>query len=186
MRRYDIMIDDVRKKVEGALTNKSGSLLTEDEKEYSIRILIAPTEIAELGDIAIGKNMMNGRPIRLGDVASLVEGAGIIRGSGAIDGKPGVILRIIRQPEAQTITVTDEINKAFTSLKASLPSGVVLHPNLFRQENFIRAGLKNVEDALRDGTILVVIILIIFLMNVRTAIAIDGYSALHSCYSYRL
>ena len=168
MRRYDIMIDDVRKKVEGALTNKSGSLLTEDEKEYSIRILIAPTEIAELGDIAIGKNMMNGRPIRLGDVASLVEGAGIIRGSGAIDGKPGVILRIIRQPEAQTITVTDEINKAFTSLKASLPSGVVLHPNLFRQENFIRAGLKNVEDALRDGTILVVIILIIFLMNVRT------------------
>jgi HME family heavy-metal exporter len=167
LRRYGIMLEDIRTSIEGALTNKSGGLITENEKEYPIRILIAPTQVSELSDISIGRNKMDGRPIRLSDVASLVEHPSVIRGSGAIDGKPGVILRIIRQPDAQTIAVTDEVNKTFTSLRASLPSGVVLHPNLFRQENFIRAGLSNVEDALRDGTILVVIILIIFLMNMR-------------------
>ncbi|MBI2888664.1 MAG: efflux RND transporter permease subunit [Candidatus Liptonbacteria bacterium] len=168
LRRYGLMFDDVRKGVEGALTNKSGGLLTQDEKEYSIRVLVAPTEVSELGEIAIGRNSADGRPIRLGDIASLAEGASIIRGAGAIDGKPGVILRVIRQPDAQTITVTDEINEVFASLNASFPEGVVLHPDLFRQENFIRAGLRNVEGALRDGTLLVILVLIIFLMNVRT------------------
>jgi len=167
MRRYEIMGDDVRMAVENALTNKGGGLLVENEKEYPIRIIIAPTEVAELADISIGRNKVDGRPIRLGDVASLVEGASVIRGSGAIDGKSGIIMRIIRQPEAQTITVTDKINTTFLSLKSSLPVGVELHSNLFRQESFIRAGLSNVKGALFDGIILVIIILIIFLMNVR-------------------
>ena len=167
MRRYGVMIDDIRKNIENTLTNKSGGLLNEDEKEYVIRILTAPTEAAQLQDISIGRNSMDGRPVRLGDIAFVSEGASIIRGSGAIDGKAGVILRIVRQPDAQTLVVTDEINKTFTSLSASLPDGVELHPNLFRQENFIRAGLENVERALLDGTILVILILIIFLMNIR-------------------
>ncbi|MDO8442823.1 MAG: efflux RND transporter permease subunit [bacterium] len=170
MRRYEIMIDDIRMGVENALTNKSGGVITEDKKEYPIRILVAPTEIADLQNMAIGINKIDGRPIRLGDIASIIEGASPVRGSGAINGNPGVILRIIRQPDAQTLDVTDAIDKTFISLKSSLPDGIVLYPNLFRQESFIRAGLKNVEDALRDGTILVIIILIIFLMNVRTTV----------------
>jgi CzcA family heavy metal efflux pump len=168
MRRYDIMIDDVRKGIESTLTNKSGGVITEGEKEYSIRILTAPTKATDLQDVAIGRNGMDGRPIRLGDIASVIEGASPIRGSGAIDGKPGVILRIIRQPDAQTLAVTDAIDTTFNSLSASLPEGVRLHPNLFRQESFIRAGLNNVVGALRDGTLLVILVLIIFLMNVRT------------------
>ncbi len=167
LRRYDLMLNDVRTGVENALVNKSGGLLTENEKEYAIRILVAPSRVDELRDIAVGRNKADGRPIRLGDIAEVKEGASIIRGSGAIDGKYGVILRIIRQPDAQTLAVTDEINKTFASLKASLPAGVELHPNLFRQENFIRAGLSNVEGALRDGTLLVILVLIIFLMNLR-------------------
>src|SRR3989344_497866 len=168
LRRYEIMFDDVRVKVESMLTNRSGGVITEDNKEYAIRILTAPAVVTDLQEIAIGRSGMDGRPIRLGDIASVMEGASPIRGSGAIDGEPGVILRVIRQPDAQTIKVTDAINATFESLKPSLPEGVVLHTNLFRQESFIRAGLSNVEGALRDGTILVVVILIIFLMNVRT------------------
>jgi CzcA family heavy metal efflux pump len=175
MRRYGIMIDDVRKNIENTLTNKSGGLLIENEKEYVIRILTAPAEASDLQDVSIGRSPMDGRPVRLGDIASVVEGASIIQGSGAIDGKPGVILRIIRQPDAQTLTVTDDINTTFNSLKASLPDGVKLHSDLFRQENFIRAGLRNVEDALRDGTLLVILVLIIFLMNMRmTAITLTA------------
>ncbi|OGG54156.1 hypothetical protein A3C20_01345 [Candidatus Kaiserbacteria bacterium RIFCSPHIGHO2_02_FULL_55_25] len=168
MRRYDIMIDDVRESVEYALTNKSGGLITEETREYAIRIMVAPSQVSELQEIGIGRNAVDGRPVRLGDIASTVEGPSPIRGSGAIDGEPGVILRIIRQPDAETLSVTDDINEAFTSLSASLPAGVVLHPDLFRQESFIRAGLGNVERALLDGTILVVVVLIVFLMSART------------------
>jgi Cu(I)/Ag(I) efflux system membrane protein CusA/SilA len=176
MKREGIMIDDVRAKVAGALTNKSGNILEQGEKEYPIRIIVAPNEVAELGEIAImrrgsGMGAVPGSSsgiVRLADIATIVEGPSPIRGSGAIDGESGVILRVIRQPNAQTLDVTDAIDATFSSLQASLPEGVELHPNLFRQENFIRAGLKNVIDALRDGTILVIIILIIFLMNMRT------------------
>ncbi|MDO8504281.1 MAG: efflux RND transporter permease subunit [Candidatus Liptonbacteria bacterium] len=168
LRRYGIMFDDIRKSVETSLTNKSGGLVTQDGKEYSIRILTAPTAIEDLQSIVVGRNMAGSAYVRLGDVASLVEGVSPIRGSGGIDGRPGVILRVIRQPDAQTINVTDEINKTFKSLAPSLPGGVVLHSNLFRQENFIRAGLGNVKEALLDGTLLVIVVLIIFLMNART------------------
>jgi CzcA family heavy metal efflux pump len=168
MRRYGIMFDDVRTHVAGALTNKSGGLITQDEKEYAIRILVAPTDVSELENIAIGKNIIDGRSVRLADVATILEGASPIRGSGAINGKPGVILRVIRQPDAETLKVTDAIQQTFASLAPSLPAGVELHPDLFLQEKFIRAGLGNVEEALRDGTILVILVLIVFLMSVRT------------------
>lgn len=169
MRRYGFMIDDIRTKVEGAITNKSGNILVQNDKEYPIRILVAPKEARELGELAIGRTM-GGSIVRLADIASVVEAPSPIRGSGAIDGNPGVILRVIRQPDAQTLEVTDAIDATFRALSASLPEGVELHPDLFRQENFIRAGLGNVTGALRDGTILVIIILIIFLMNVRTTV----------------
>jgi CzcA family heavy metal efflux pump len=170
MGRYGIMSDDIRRKVETALTNKSGNILVADKKEYAIRILVAPKVASELGEIAIGRNAVDGGIIRLADIAEVVEGPSPIRGSGAIDGNPGVILRVIRQPDAQTLEVTDAINATFNSLKPSLPEAVVLHPNLFRQENFIRAALENVIDALRDGTILVILVLIIFLMNMRVTV----------------
>lgn len=169
MRRYGFMIDDVRTKVEGAITNKSGNILVQGDKEYPIRILVAPKEAQELGELAIGRTT-NGSIVRLADIATVGEAASPIRGSGAIDGKQGVVLRVIRQPDAQTLEVTDAIVATFRSLSASLPQGVELHPNLFRQENFIRAGLGNVTGALRDGTILVIIVLIIFLMNIRTTV----------------
>ncbi|MEK7604264.1 MAG: efflux RND transporter permease subunit [Patescibacteria group bacterium] len=168
MRRYGLMLEDVRAHIADGLTNKSGGIITQDEKEYAIRILIAPPEVGALENIAIGRNSVNGRAIRLADIASLVEGPSPIRGSGTIDGKPGVILRIIRQPDVETLRVTDSVDATFASLAASVPPGVVLHPDLFRQEKFIRAGLGNVEAALRDGTIFVVIVLIVFLMSART------------------
>ena len=168
MRRYNIMFDDVKGNVATMLVNRSGGIINEDDREYAIRIITAPTEARDLESIAIGKDMMTNRPIRLGDIASVIEGVSPIRGGGAINGKPGVILRVIRQPDAQTISVTYSIEKSFASLRKSLPGDLEFYPSLFRQESFIRTGLANVEDALRDGTLLVVLILIIFLMNVRT------------------
>jgi CzcA family heavy metal efflux pump len=168
MRRYNMRIDDIEMMVRTALTNKSGGILSQGGKEYPIRILLAPTDIRQLRDLAIG--IMNGRPVRLADVANIVEGPSPVRGSATIDGKPGAILRIIRQPDAETLRVSADIDRTLDQLAPSLPHGVELKKDLFRQEWFIRSGLRNVIDALRDGTLLVIIVLILFLMNVRTTI----------------
>lgn len=167
LRYSGLAFDDIRSHIADALVNRSGGVLTDGDQEYAIRILAAPSDVSDLQNIAIGKNSL-GQVVRLADVAQVTEGASPIRGSGGIDAKPGVILRVIRQPDAQTLTVTDSIDSTFKSLAASLPEGVKLEPDLFRQSNFIRAGLGNVEGALRDGTILVILVLIIFLMNART------------------
>lgn len=169
LRRYGLMFDDVRSNVANALVNRSGGIINEAGREYPIRIIAAPLDVSDLQDIYIGRTA-GGQVVRLNDVAEVAEAPSIIRGSGGIDGAPGVILRVIRQPDAQTLKVTDEITSMLSSLSAGLPGDVKVHPNLFRQENFIRAGLSNVEDALRDGTLLVVLVLVVFLMNARTTI----------------
>lgn len=165
MRLYGLHIEDIKANVETALNNKSGGLLVQGGKEYPLRILVAPTEISNLQELAIGQ--FEGKPIRLADVAQVQEGPSPVRGSATIDGKPGVIMRIAKQPEAETLEVTKAVDQALASLNAGLPQGIELKNDLFRQEWFIDAGLSNVLEALRDGTILVVIILILFLMNVR-------------------
>ncbi|HRH22339.1 MAG TPA: efflux RND transporter permease subunit, partial [bacterium] len=152
--------------VEGALSNKGGGILSQGGKEYPLRILVAPASVAELNNLTLGKSAE--RVIRLSEVAELREGASPIRGTASIDGRPGVILRIIKQPAAETLTVTKAIDETIASLKKSLPAGVDVQTDLFRQEWFIHSGLTNVLDALRDGTILVIVILMIFLFNWRT------------------
>jgi CzcA family heavy metal efflux pump len=168
MRRSDIMLEDVRAKIASAITNKGGGVLSEGGKEYPIRIMVAPKDVGELREMAIGRNSTTGKVMRLGDIADVVEGPSPVRGSAAINGDLGVILRVIRQGDAETLKLTEQIDETLLALAPGLPEGVSLHGDLFRQEQFIRAGLGNVTGALRDGTILVVVILIIFLMNVRT------------------
>jgi CzcA family heavy metal efflux pump len=173
MRRHDLHIEDITEKVGSALNNKSGGLLVQGGKEYPLRILIAPEEITELAAIAVAGE--DEAPVRLADVAEIKEGPSPVRGSAAIDGRPGVILRVAKQPDAETLEVTAAVDEALEVLQASLPAGVELKTDLFRQEDFIHSGLENVLEALRDGTILVVIILVLFLMNARvTAITLTA------------
>ena len=165
-RRYGVHLEQINSSVSASLANKSGGILVQNGKEFPIRILVASDRVDALKELAIGE--FEGRPVRLADVASVVEGPSPVRGSASIDGTSGVILRVVKQPDAETLNVTAEIDRVLTSLRASLPSGVMMQNDLFRQEWFIHSGLNNVLDALRDGTILVVIILILFLMNLRT------------------
>lgn len=175
MRRNGVMMEEVRKAISPSVTNQGGGFMVENGKEYPIRVLVAPSKVSELSSVVVGKNMMTGQKIHLGDIATLEEGASPIRGSALIDGKPGVIFRIIRQPEAETLKTTEAIDETLHSLNSGIPEGVIVHPDLFRQENFIRAGLGNVTEALRDGIIMVIIILLIFLMNIRaTAITLTA------------
>jgi Cu/Ag efflux pump CusA len=175
MKRYNMHLEDVEMSIKNALSNKSGGILVQGNKEFPIRIMMAPTDVAQLKDVSIGNK--DGKPVRLADLAIVEEGVNpSIQGTASINGQPGAILRIIRQPDAETLKVTESIDKTLNSLSTSLPDGVKLYNDLFRQEWFIHAGLENVLEALRDGAILVVIILILFLMNFRTtAITFNFY-----------
>ena len=166
--QYELTVEDIVENVEGALQNRGGGILVENELEYPIRILVAPSEIDELQSLGVGS--FNDTPIVLGDVASLIEGPSPVRGAASIDGKEGVVMRIVKQPEAETLEVTKLVDETLESLERSLPEGIELHNDLFRQEWFITASLENVIEALRDGIILVIIILILFLANTRTTL----------------
>ncbi len=165
MRRYNLRIADIEKKLSPVLANKSGGLLIQGGKEYPLRILVAPENITELEEVGI--TTWDGRGIRLADIATVVEGISPVRGGASIDGRPGVILRIAKQPEAETLTVTHAVDEALLSIQKSLPKGVSLKNDLFRQEWFINAGLSNVKSALLEGIVIVAIILALFLLHWR-------------------
>ena len=167
MKKTGVMFEDIRKAVSPSVQNEGGGFIVEEGREYPIRILVVPSKVSDLSTVVVGTSMETGQKVRLGDIATLQEGASPIRGSALIDGKPGVIFRIIRQPDAETLKTTAAIDETLKTLKSGIPEGVVMHPDLFRQESFIRAGLGNVTDALRDGIIMVILILFLFLMNIR-------------------
>lgn len=165
LRRYSLRIDDIAMQIRGALKNRGGGILNQNDKEYPIRILVTPKQAKDLELIAIAN--IDGTVVRLGDVAIVDELPSIVRGTAAVDGEHGVIMRLVRQPDAETLKVTRAIDETLAELKKTLPDGVVIKNDLLRQEWFIKAGLANVMEALRDGVILLIIILSLFLMNIR-------------------
>jgi HME family heavy-metal exporter len=124
--------------------------------------------LADLAGTVVANNA--GVPVLLSQVAEVKYGAALKRGDASINGKPAVILTVEKQPGASTIELTRKIEQALLDLQLTLPADVKLNPHIFQQRNFIENSLANVEEALRDGFILVIIILFLFLLNFRTTI----------------
>ena len=166
MKNFGISIEDIVTAISPVLTNKSGGLLIEKNKEYPIRIMVAPKDISDLQNIIVSRDKFNGK-VRLADVAILVEGPSLLRGAATINGKPGVIMRISRQPDAETLKVTALVDEALKNIEKSLPSDVKIQNDLFRQQWFIDSGLNNVNKALLEGILFVILIVSLFLMAWR-------------------
>jgi Cu/Ag efflux pump CusA len=108
------------------------------------------------------------RTILLEQVARIVEGPQLKRGDGSINGRPGAVLTIVKQPHVDTRDLTDRITLAMRETEASLPADFVVNTELFRMKNFIDRGIYNVGEALVIGAALVLLILFLFLLNFRT------------------
>jgi HME family heavy-metal exporter len=108
------------------------------------------------------------RPVVLAQVARVAEGPQVKRGDAAVNGHPAVILVISKQPGADTRRLTDDVTEALAGLQSSLPPDIRLDPALYQQKTFIDLSIRNVVEALRDGGILVVVVLFLFLLNFRT------------------
>ncbi len=110
----------------------------------------------------------NNTPIKLGDVANVEFGTKIKRGDAGANGAPAVIMSVQKQPGADTTNLTTKVDEAVAELQKTLPEDIEINTNLFRQANFIETSISNVIEALRDGAILVAIVLFLFLLNFRT------------------
>ena len=168
LRQFNISIDEVDKALQLTNQNTTGGFFDNKGSEVLIRNIARANTLDDLANTVVANK--DNAPVLLKQVADVKFGGAVKRGDGSLNGKPAVILNIEKQPGANTVGLTDEILKAIAELQSSLPKDVKIQTNVFNQKDFIVNSLTNVEVALRDGFILVVIILFLFLLNFRTTI----------------
>jgi nickel/cobalt tolerance cation efflux system protein len=164
---FNLSLQTVTEAAAAANVNAAGGFLTTPDQEMIIRGVGRLESIEQLGESVVAAR--NGQPILLRDVAQVTLGAALKRGEGSFNGQPAVIVVVNKQPLNDTPTVTRAIEQAMATVKSGLPADVTV-TETFRQENFIEASIENVLGSLRDGTIIVSVILLLFLMNWRTAV----------------
>ncbi len=167
LKAFNVSLDEVRKAVATSNQNSPGGFLITPDEETLVRGIGRIESVEQLRRSVVKSR--DGKPILLDQVATVQIGAAVKRGDGSFAGKKAVILTVNKQPTADTPKVTKAIEAALEELKASLPKDIKI-TTTFRQEDFIETSITSVEEALKEGTIIVSIILILFLMNWRTVI----------------
>ncbi|MBX9681448.1 MAG: efflux RND transporter permease subunit [Gemmataceae bacterium] len=168
---YDVSLLQVEQALKDNNVNTSGGYAVRGGKEQPIRILgrLGPrpeSVIAEIEQIPV--KTTGQRPVLLKQVARVVEGPQLKRGDAGINGNPGVVLTITKQPHVDTRDLTERVVSALQELEPSLPADVVVNSQLYQLRQFIDRGVYNVGEALVVGAVLVLIILFLFLLNFRT------------------
>ncbi|MBA2306217.1 MAG: efflux RND transporter permease subunit [Acidobacteria bacterium] len=164
--QYGLSLTDVEKAVAAANLNTPGGYLVTPEREFLVRNLGSVKGVEDLEQAVVATR--NGVPIMLKDVARVALGAQVTRGDAGVNGSPGVILSIQKQPGADTLALTAALDRAFDELATSIPSDVRIDRSLFRQARFIEVAIGNVRTALGHAILIVAIVLFLFLLNVRT------------------
>jgi len=184
MRLYGITFEQLRDAAAEAVKNTTGGFLTERSQEIMVRNLAMTSSPEKIGATVV--DYRNDRPIQLRDVSEITWDIEPMRGEAGFGlsdenrnesnelGSRGVVISVRKAPGFDTIALSKEVDLALEELRASLPEGAELVP-LYRQEDFIELSIDNLVEALRDGAIMVAIILFLFLLNVRiTAITLTA------------
>jgi CzcA family heavy metal efflux pump len=166
LKQYGVTLQDVTQAVEESNRNTAGGFYLRPDTEALIRNVGRVRTLEDIGNSVVKVN--HGVPILVKQVATVQFGHGILRGDAGVNAHPAVILSIQKQPGANTVELTQQVDKALAELQKTLPPDVKINNKVFRQERFINAAVDNVKEALRDGAILVMIILFLFLLNFRT------------------
>ena len=168
MNYYDVSMMELVDVCKGISQNSTGGALRQYGNEYVVRGIARTSDLEDIGNSYIKSR--NNKPVRVRDVAEVkVEGA-IKMGHASQNAKPAVILSISKQPNTNTLELTTNVEKNLTVLQKTLPPDVVLDTKIFRQADFIGTSVKNVQNALIEGGLFVVIILFLFLGSFRTTI----------------
>lgn len=169
LKNYGITLHDVEETIKGSNINATGGFLMSDYQEKLIRNIARVKTPDDLAKSPLPKDNTNFTSLTLDQVADVKFGGPLAkRGDASVNGKSAVIFSIQKQPGADTIKLSQAIEDELANIQKTLPKGVKLHSNLFKQSSFIERAIDNVKEALRDGAILVAIVLFLFLLNFRT------------------
>ncbi|WP_282125461.1 efflux RND transporter permease subunit [Marinifilum flexuosum] len=168
MRYYNVSIDELMKAAEATNQNSAGGFINEYGNQYNIRGIARTSDFEELGNSVV--KMYNNVPIRISDIAEVKAAAAPKIGLGTINAKQSVLLTVKKQPGVNTLKLTEKLDTSIEELAKSLPEGVNVNTHIFRQSDFINSSIGNVQKALLEGSVFVIVILFLFLMNYRTTL----------------
>ena len=166
MAQFGVSLSQVEQALRGFAGNAGGGFIDLNSREYLIRHLARTNRLEDLAGLAVA--WKDGRPTLLEQVARVSFAAALKRGDAGYNGMPAVVVSVQKQPAADTVKLTGAIETALDELKQGLPKGLAPPRILFRQADFISASITNVTQALRDGAIMVAIVLFAFLLSART------------------
>jgi CzcA family heavy metal efflux pump len=168
MKLYKVTMSELAEVCKGISQNSTGGALRQYGNEYVVRGIARTSDVEALGNSYI--KSANGGPIKINDVAEVKIGAGVKMGYASENAKPAVIISVSKQPNANTLDLTQRIEANLADLKKSLPPDVKLDTKIFRQADFIETSVNNVKNALLEGSVFVIIILFLFLGSFRTTL----------------
>lgn len=168
MQSKGLTVEDLKHSLAEIGMNTSGGFIDLGEKEFLIRTIGRAEGLEHIKEAFVGLHL--GNPVIVKDIAEVRVGARFKRGNGSVNGVPSVVMTIQKQPTAETISLTERIEEELGKLKATLPKGVEIKSDLFKQSHFIENSIENVSEALRDGSVMVAIVLMLFLLNWRTTV----------------
>jgi CzcA family heavy metal efflux pump len=166
---YNITLAEVMEVCKNMNANVAGGVLNEFGQEYSIRGMGRTNKIEDLSNTLI--KHYNGNPVKLNDIAEIKVGPREPKiGDAFHNEQAAVVMTIMRQPNVNTVELTEKIDFALEDLKKSLPESISINSHVFRQSDFITTSVNNVTKSLLEGAIFVIVILFLFLMNYKTTI----------------
>lgn len=168
MRYFNVSLKELEEAVAEATKNASGGFINQHGNQYSIQGEGRTNAIAQLG-LGLIKQTAS-KPITIEDVAEVRIGAAPKIGDASVKAKPAVLLTITKQPNSNTIKLTERINEAVSIIQKQLPAHVVLNADIFRQSNFIQESIENLKTTLYEGALFVAIVLFLFLLSWRTTL----------------
>ena len=169
MMHYDVSLGEVMEVVSGMNQNATGGTLYEYGNEYIIRGMLSTNDVDEIGRTVVKR--VGEAPLLLNHIAEVKIGDQRPKfGMASLRTEPAVILTVTKQPNTSTLELTKKLDATLEDLKRELPADVKVTTDVYRQERFINSSIDNVKSALIEGAIFVVIVLFIFLMNVRTTL----------------
>jgi HME family heavy-metal exporter len=168
MAQFGVSLTQVEQALKGFAGNAGGGFIDLNSREFLIRHIGRTNRVEDLQGVAVA--WKDGRAILLEQVATVRYAPAMKRGDAGYGGAPAVIVSVQKQPAADTVKITHAIEAALSDLKQGLPAGLTAPKVLFRQADFIEASIGNVTEALRDGAIMVAIVLFAFLLSARTTL----------------
>ena len=171
MRHYGVTLSEVMNITREMNLNANGGVLYEYGNEYIVRGVLSTDKVDQIAKAVVRSNGVSGAPILLEDIADVQVGAKLPKlGTASERGKHAVLLTVTKQPATSTLELTDKLEASLQDLQKNLPPDVKVSTDIFRQSRFIESSIGNVKKSLFEGGIFVVIVLFLFLANIRTTV----------------